>query len=231
MLEQSAASRRYQSELFIAVLDKLPIIAIIKCPELQDRAKTFLHQAFTNWGLNLPTTRDLHFVTRLTTFDALVRNAMILGIPLEQLETEGNNSPFHFQGPQPAGDQQKLPPSLRPSQLQQRNPHHCWVDLFPIPILRDNILLAVAKGESDEDQLCDALCHDLFDFESGTKASVLVWGESWDDGGWEFTPRFLKKWGTLMQRCPEILQTADHLRESRSESSLDYLSTGHNNVK
>ncbi|KAM5344711.1 hypothetical protein ACJ41O_010573 [Fusarium nematophilum] len=207
----------------MAVLDQLPILVLVRCAGVQEKIRDFLQRAFTNWGLNLPTTRDLPLVTRLTTFDALARNALELHIPLEYLETDDHASVFNTRGPQPAGEQPpSFPTHLVPTQLQRAVTHHSWLDLFPIPGLRDNILQGIEAGRYDEDELCDALCCDLLNFETGTKALLVVWGESWDATGWEFSPDFFKKWGLLLQGCPEILEATNYWRQKRGERRIEY---------
>lgn len=181
-----------------------------------------MQRAFTNWGLNLPTVHDLPVVTRLNTFDALARNALALHIPREYLETDDHASVFNQRGPQLPGKQLDFPPHLLPTHLQKAVTHHSWLDLFPIPKLRDNMLRGIEAGQFDEDELCDALCCDLLDFEAGTTASVVVWGEPWDAAGWEFSPQFFAKWGVLLRGCPEVLDTTNYWRQRRGASRIDY---------
>ncbi|KAH7148182.1 hypothetical protein EDB81DRAFT_758635 [Dactylonectria macrodidyma] len=221
-LQHSARTRQYQSQLFIAVLDQLPILVLVRCTDIQEKIRDFLQKAFTNWGLNLPTTRDLPLVTRLNTFDALARNALALHIPLEYLETDDHASVFNTRGPQPPGEPPSFPTHLLPTQLQKTVTHHSWIDLFPIPGLRDNVLQGIETGRYDEDELCNTLCCDLLDFETGTIALLVVWGESWDATGWEFSPDFFKKWGVLLQGCPEILEATNYWRQKRGERRIEY---------
>ncbi|KAF5668244.1 hypothetical protein FDENT_11860 [Fusarium denticulatum] len=217
-----ADTRRYQSQLFIAVLDRLPVLISVRCPDLHISIKDFLQRAFTNWGLNLPDIHDLPNLTRLNTFDALARNAETIQIPIEYLETDDYNSLFNTQGPKPPGEPTPLPPDLRPTQLQRTIKHHSWLDLFPIPGMRDNILRAIQARTYDEDYLCEAICCDLLHFEDGTKASLTVWGESWDANGWEFSPGFFVKWGALLQGCVGVLQTTNYWRQKRGAVRLDF---------
>lgn len=221
-LEDYTSTRQYQSQLFIAVLDKLPILLLVRCTDLHDKVRGFMQKAYTNWGLNLPTVHDLPFVTRLTTFDALARNALVLQIPTEYLETDDHSSIFNLRGPKSPAKQPAFPPHLLPTQLQKEVTHHSWLDLFPIPRLRDNMLRGIETGQYDEDELCDALCCDLLDFETGTTASLVVWGESWDAAGWEFSPEFFMKWGALLQGCPEVLDTTNYWRQKRGAGRINY---------
>lgn len=223
LADRSANTRRYQSQLFIAVLDRLPIFTIVQCPQIRDNLRDYLQRAFTNWGLNLPTVVDLPNVTRLNTFDALARNALALQIPFEYLESDDYNSLFNIRGPQSPGEKLRLPTHLLPTQLQRAVTHHSWLDLLPIPGVRDNILRGIESGEYDEDQLCEAFCCDLLDFGSGTKALLIVWGESWDARGWEFSPEFFRRWGALLRGCPEVLDATNYWRERRGEMKIGYV--------
>ncbi|KAH6884904.1 hypothetical protein B0T10DRAFT_550783 [Thelonectria olida] len=59
-----------------------------------------------------------------------------------------------------------LPPCLMPTQIQQQVPHAGWVDLFPSPQMRDNLILALEKYDIDEEafmvdlvgEALDSLC-------------------------------------------------------------------------
>lgn len=219
---QSWDTRLYQSQLFVTVLDRLPALAGVRCHDLHNSIKDFLQRAFTNWGLNLPDIQDLPNITRLNAFDAIIRNALILQIPLEYLETDDHHSLFNNQGPQLLGYRASLPPSLLPTQLQRTVMHYSWLDLFPIPGMRDNILRGLEAGVYDEDYLCEALCCDLLQLEKGTNALLTVWGDSWDAKGWEFSPEFFVKWGVLLQGCVEVLETTNYWRGKRGAVRLDF---------
>ncbi|KAH8807314.1 hypothetical protein F5884DRAFT_340278 [Xylogone sp. PMI_703] len=60
-------------------------------------------------------------------------------------------------------DSYTLPPSLYPTQLQQQVPHFGWIDLFPFPQLRDNIILCFENDYIDEDTLVTDLIGTMFD--------------------------------------------------------------------
>lgn len=219
----STLSRQYQSQLSTATADQPPILLLVRCTDLNDKIREFLQRVFTNWGLNLPTPHDLPLVTRLNTFDALARNALMLRIPLEYLETDEHSSMFNYQGPSPPSTQQpSLPTNLRPTALQQTVTHHSWLDLFPIPKMRDNILQGIDSGAYDEDMLCDTLCCDLLKFDTDTNAALVVWGESWDATGWEFSAEFFARWAVLLQGCTEVLETTNYWRQKRGAKRLEY---------
>lgn len=60
-------------------------------------------------------------------------------------------SPFATLRPGYIGNQ-SLPLSLQPTALQRSKEHHPWLDCFPFPSMRDNLLRAL--DGFDEDQLC-----------------------------------------------------------------------------
>ncbi|KAK7403911.1 hypothetical protein QQX98_010318 [Neonectria punicea] len=49
-----------------------------------------------------------------------------------------------------------------PTQIQQQVPHFGWVDLFPSPQLRDNLILAFEKLNIDEDEFIIELVGEAF---------------------------------------------------------------------
>lgn len=216
-------SLQHQSQSVKATPDQPPILLLVRCTDLHDKIREFLQRVSTNWGLNLPTPHDLPLVTRLNTFDALARNALMLRIPLEYLETDDYSSVFNYHGPPPPSTEKPdLPTNLQPTALQQTVTHHSWLDLFPIPQMRDNILRGINAGEYDEDVLCDALCCDLLKFDDTTNAALVVWGESWDAAGWEFGAEFFMRWGVLLQGCAEVLETTNYWRQKRGARRLEY---------
>jgi hypothetical protein len=50
-----------------------------------------------------------------------------------------------------------------PTKMQQEVPHPGWIDLFPCPQLRDNLILAVMEFNVDEDEILEDLIGDIFD--------------------------------------------------------------------
>ncbi|KAM0246202.1 hypothetical protein ACHAQJ_010303 [Trichoderma viride] len=56
-----------------------------------------------------------------------------------------------------------VPPSFTPTKLQQEVPHPGWIDLFPSPQLRDNLILAVEEFNIDEDEILADLIGNIFE--------------------------------------------------------------------
>ncbi|KAI7786041.1 hypothetical protein LA080_004895 [Diaporthe eres] len=141
--EDSTLSLQHQSRPVTATPDQSPILLLVRCTDLHDRVRETLQRVSANWGLNHRTPLDLPLVTRLNTFDALARNALMLRIPLEYLEADEQPSVFNYQGPPPLPTQQpSVPTNLRPTALQKTVTHHSWLDLFPIPSMCCAILSA-----------------------------------------------------------------------------------------
>ncbi|KAI1009604.1 hypothetical protein LB504_002909 [Fusarium proliferatum] len=196
-------------------LAERPMFLLLKWPNLRRDALEFLQRATANWSLNSPQPQDLPNLSRLNAFDALARNAMVLSIPYEYLETDEHHSLFNYHGPVVHPHKTSLPPSLCPTELQKAVVHHSWLDIFPFPNLRDNILRGIQQGQLEEDELCDRLCCDLLRFDENSIPSLLIWGDSWDAAGWEFSPQFFNEWGFLLEGCPGLIQATNYCRKTR----------------
>lgn len=123
-------------------------------------------------------------------------------------------SPFSTLRPGIAEDT-NLPSALRPTKLQKSLAHHPWLDFFPLPKMRDNLLLA---GEFDDEELCV----DIMGFwdTSTDSCSMLVWGEPTDPSSWEVTEAFLRKWPWVVRGCPELLTSTNHWRRERGDAVI-----------
>ncbi|KAL7948379.1 hypothetical protein V8C42DRAFT_314247 [Trichoderma barbatum] len=159
-----------------------------------------------------------------------------------------------------------VPPSFVPTRLQQEIPHPGWIDLFPSPQLRDNLILAVEEFNVDEEDLLADLIGDIFACigcspgdeswsssgsdddrdtptpppppssvgmspsqeynlrtytpSSSAELGILSWSDPWDISGWEFTEKFVTKWGFLLQGCPDVVNAANNWRNMRGEDPL-----------
>jgi hypothetical protein len=108
------------------------------------------------------------------------------------------------------------PASLQPTSIQREISHHPWIDLFPIPQMRDNMLLAGDTYDEYE------LCNDLVDFcdVPSERTGLIVWGEPWDPSGWEISEPFLNRWGWVVKGCVELLASTNYWRAQRGENKL-----------
>lgn len=114
-----------------------------------------------------------------------------------------------------------LPPTLRPTILQQTVPHSNWIDMFPSPEGRDRLIRAT--GTFDEDDLCADCIGGLYEGFPDNKIKqrgLVAWSPPWDIAGWEMSEGFLKKWGWLMKGLPGALEATNRWRGERGERPL-----------
>lgn len=124
-----------------------------------------------------PQTDMLLNLSRMNVLRAAYQNAIALGMTAEWLCQDDTISIFSNHGPRVVPrNQVSIPYSLRPTALQRATPHHPWLDVFPFPCMRDNLIQA---GDDLDD---DELCHDLTAFwdTRSSNATLLVWGTPWD---------------------------------------------------
>lgn len=108
------------------------------------------------------------------------------------------------------------PEHLKPTFLQRTVEHHPWIDLFPMPQMRDNILRA---GEDfDDEPLCQVLVEDRR--SQGQWSGLIVWGDPWDPRNWEVSPSFARDWFWVICNCWELLQSTNMWRTGRGERKL-----------
>jgi hypothetical protein len=162
--------------------------------------------------LGSPRVDQLLTLIQFNVFRALISNASTLGSSRDWLEEDAispRNSPSESVSA-------SCPISLRPTPIQKRITHHPWIDLFPIPQMRDNMLLA---GDSYDEY---ELCNDLVDFcdVPSEKTGLIVWGEPWDPSGWEISESFLIRWSWVLKGCVELLGSTNFWRGQRGEREL-----------
>lgn len=158
-------------------------------------------------------------LVKLNVFRAFQLNITSLGWSLEGM-TDDALSPFSNSGPC-TGDcsQSLLPASLRPTPLQQSQSHHPWLDFFPFPRLRDNLI--IQEEHVDDSQLCRDLMG-FWSMPSEEDNCMLVWGDPWDPMNWEVTELFLQKWGWAVTGCREIIWSSNFWREKRGQKKLTW---------
>ncbi|KAF4779978.1 hypothetical protein HER10_EVM0008320 [Colletotrichum scovillei] len=189
---------------------------LIRCPRRQALARTRIHQVYEDYSLHAPRPKALHILVRLRVLAALAHNASCMGFPPEGLCRADYISPYNFYGPLIPVQSRIAGPALQPTPLQRTVLHHPWIDLFPFPRLRDNVLLGVAKGDLDDDDLCADIL-EVKDEDNSDKPSLIVWGEPWDWKAWEANENFFTKWGFLVKGCPELLEATNSWRVKRGE--------------
>ncbi|KAF2683467.1 hypothetical protein K458DRAFT_390081 [Lentithecium fluviatile CBS 122367] len=187
-------------------------------PRVQALMKRFAEHAYTSYMERTPALEHLPLLVKYNVHSALAHNAELLGVTAECLDYEGI-SPFTKQGPMLGltlrPKYADWPASLQPTKLQSSVEHHPWLDLFPWPRVRDNMLQAFERTNiGDEDELC----HDVCDYDG--KPSLVIWGSPWDPRSWECSTNFLKKWGWLLVGCAEIIEATNYWRAKRGEKLI-----------
>lgn len=82
----------------------------------------------------------------------------------------------------------ELPEPLRPTKLQMTVDHPRWIDRFPFPKMRDN-LITLMNIIDQEEFFADLFCLNSFELEPGAAP--------WDPETWKIGDEFSKKWGYL----------------------------------
>lgn len=143
-----------------------------------------------------------------------------------------------------------IPPSLVPTPLQQACYHSIWINVIPIPRLRDNLIRR--EGLFDHWELMQDLVGDLMSAtpaprRRGTSVTVtvpeprrplplsagsdtdevtagckglIVWGEPHEMQSWEATPGFLAKWSWAVEGCEELVEISNRWRMKRGEEPM-----------
>ena len=171
--------------------------------------------ARTQYMLGSPRTDMLLHLIQFNFIKALVQNMGVLGLTSELLHDDAI-SPFNMTGPWQYDIKPALPASLRPTVIQRTVVHHPWLDLLPIPEMRDNLISA---GESyDETQLClDMKGHGRAHTEH---TGIIVWSDPWDQTGWEVTEPFTRSWGWAVRGCVNLFRSTNSWRARRNERPL-----------
>lgn len=165
--------------------------------------------AFDRYTSGNPCLDHLITLSKFNVLRAFMQNLALLGIPLQGIEDDIlsplNNAPR---------DDWKLPPGLSPTAVQIVVPHHPWLDCFPFPQIRDN-LIRVAHLFND----CD-LCTDIMDPANGD-VGMVIWGDPWLPHSWEVSEFFIQKWSWVIKGCPDIIQSSNFWRAQRGLKRLD----------
>lgn len=175
----------------------------------------------TSYQLNCPRTDHLLSLTRVNVHRAFVSNMVSLGITWEWMEDD-SISPISMASP--GFNLGALPDSLRPTGLQRSRVHHTWIDLFPCPDMRNNLIRAGNDWDDEE------LCIDIMGFWDGTSPGpfgLIVWGEPSDPRSWEVTEGFLKKWGWVIHGCVDLMWSTNYWRAKRGARPLFSITEGY----
>lgn len=187
----------------------------LELPGAVGRLTQFAKQAYQDYTLAAPRPTALQTLVQLNVLDALAHNAAALNITIESLCADNTLSPFVCYGPSGL-DEASLPLSLQPTALQRAVYHHPWIDILPLPEVRDSILRISGTPEEDD------LNIDMVDVEENgrEKPNLVIWGHHSDPWAWEATIPFLRKWGWLVRDCQTLLDSTNYWREKRGDKRL-----------
>jgi hypothetical protein len=172
-------------------------------------------QLFRADMLGSPRVDQLLTLIQFNVFRALVVNTSALQFTMAWWTEPEAESPFNASDLDYSSEL-SCPVHLRPTLLQRTVEHHPWLDLFPIPELRDNIL---RLGDSFDDT---PLCIQMLEFLDlpHEKTGLIVWGDPWHPGGWEISEDFLRKWPWVVDGCHELFISTNYWRQRRGEDKL-----------
>ncbi|KAL4929871.1 DUF3425 domain-containing protein [Aspergillus undulatus] len=183
--------------------------------EIDKLLERFSQKAVESYVLGSPSADHLLTLCKVNVFRAFMSNMQTLGMSAgpEWMEDEAL-SPFSTSLPGYVAED-SLPVSLRPTKLQTGRLHHPWLDFFPFPRIRDNLINA---GDFDD----HPLCLDIMGFWNVTEEAcgLLVWGEPHEPQNWEVSENFLRRWPWVVAGCPELLESTNRWRASRGEKMI-----------
>ncbi|KAL4994516.1 hypothetical protein BDV10DRAFT_188958 [Aspergillus recurvatus] len=221
-----------QIQTFFPSLDKLSILG----PQAEKSKYILRHLEslfYAEYAASSPRTDLLLGLTRVNFLRAIHTNIEILGYSAAEMHDDAL-SQFGTAGPMKPSlrptSSALFPASLQPTPIQLTVPHHPWLDLLPIPQMRDNLILAEAGiGEGhgyDDVQLCRDMCgygtlSPPADRSAGNgETGIIIWRDPWDPEGWEVTESFLRRWGWVVVGCTELFRATNRWRAVRGERPL-----------
>lgn len=166
-------------------------------------------------NLPCPSSDLLLSLVQYNVFRALLLNVFTLGLTMEWLEDEAI-SPFC--GSYATRPDDLYPESLRPTALQKKIEHHPWLDLFPDPQMRNNMISRLDTYDEDE------LCQSLVGWHTGPLSScgMIVWKDPWDVTGFEIGEEFAKNWSWVVAGCSKLESSTNFWRKRRGEPPLRF---------
>lgn len=131
----------------------------------------------------------------------------------------------------------EIPLQLEPTALQLCTRHFPWIDLVPLPALRD---LFIRKQETFDS--CELYMDILGSIGNKTlrksglpyapqqsfwptnhRTGLVVWSDPWSVDSWEMEDGFIQKWGWLIRDgCRELLLSTNKWRTSRGEDPIGW---------
>lgn len=125
--------------------------------------------------------------------------------------------------------------SLAPTLLQMSVNHFSWIDCFPCPVMRENIIrheFEFSHADFVKDLVGSLMNLQIFyqppslsrsdpaSIDMTAQTGLIIWGEPFLVSSWEMTPGFIRKWGWMVRNCYELLDSTNQWRELRGEGPL-----------
>lgn len=213
-------------EATIAIIRALDLVNILEPRSERNRLvmQRFEEVASRSYAVRVPQLSLLPSLSQYNFIRALFENVDVMGLTEEEMDDDAL-SPFNAVAT-PARHNPRLsqlPAALQPTELQHTAPHHPWIDLLPVPALRDNILRRDPDSFDEEE-----LCHSMRGLTPDHNTGVLVWRDPWDATGWEVTEEFAKSWSWVIAGCWDLLRSTNDWRVRRGEKPLFQLPTNVN---
>jgi hypothetical protein len=194
--------------------------------EIKEVAVKLQNDRDNAWMYPLPSDHLISLVY-YNVYRALITNVETLGLDLNLMYTDDYPSPFLPLSPTATSNIRRLPPTLEPTELQRTVAHHPQWDIFPYAELRDGILRYGEDNINDQDLCLDMVGSGCYDQPAQevlvqNQNGLIVWGEPWDDNGWEVTETFARKWHFLVRGAAKLQQSTNRWRAQRDEEPLDF---------
>ncbi|KAF2105620.1 hypothetical protein BDV96DRAFT_608105 [Lophiotrema nucula] len=214
------SEHRHMDPEMVAILDAVRTINILDPESERNRIimRAFEAVAHRHYMARKPEITLLPTLSQFNFVRALLANVDVLGLSSEEMN-DNALSPFNSWGPRQVEAsralESRLPLGLKPTGLQRATLHHPWIDLLPVPEMRDN-LFRRGLDYFDEDELCHVLCGR----SPGHPPGIFVWRDPWDSSGWEVTESFVRSWGWVIAGCLDLFRSTNSWRARRGEKLL-----------
>ncbi|KAJ5173912.1 uncharacterized protein N7500_001843 [Penicillium coprophilum] len=215
--EQALAAHTVTDVTSLAPLERIEHVHILHSHSMATKVTMQRLEMTAHYyhSLGSPRTDLLLHLIQFNFTRALMENTAVLGLTSDQLHDDAI-SPFNIAGPWQYDFESSLPPSLQPTMIQRSIPHHPWLDLLPVPHMRDNLILA---GDFEEET---QLCLDMKGIGNACseRTGIIVWSDPWDPAGWEVTESFARSWGWVIKDCLDLAHSTNQWRAKRNETPL-----------
>jgi hypothetical protein len=154
---------------------------------------------------------------------AMAANIQMLGLDIDFMCSDEYQSPFATRHWEPS-ELASIPWNFRPTYIQATIPHHPQWDIFPDPVLRDNVLLYGEENVDDANLCLDIVGDSLFSplDDSPSQTGMIVWGEPHDIMSWEVTEGFAAKYAWFLVGANILQISTNEWRRKRDKSPLSF---------